>query len=170
VFAHLLRYSPTDPHSRKENGTTSTTPMRGPPALCSLTQWRSSPGPQRLEVARVRPHSIHYEGGSAHLPTTECIVVSACGRISLELVGHLHAISNALAASQAIAEAHCHTRVTLLRGGLGSDLVGGSQERNTQKKGDKQSEAEGSHLEVVVRKDAQTMHTPGGTPTRPTAR
>mgnify|MGYP007064148439 CR=1 FL=1 len=104
------------------------------------------------------------------MPTTECIVVSACGHKSLELVDHLHAITNALIASLATVEAHFHTRVTLLRGGLGSDLVGGSQQRNTQEKGDKQSEAEGSHLEVVVRKDAQTMHTPGGTPTRPTAR
>ena len=60
VLAHLLRYSLTDPHSRKERGTSSTTPVRGPPALCSLTQSRSSPRPPRLEVERTRPHPIYY--------------------------------------------------------------------------------------------------------------
>jgi len=83
--------------------------------------------------------------------TPGCMQASDSAPTSLDLAGHLDAINNALAASQALVQALHHVRVTLHEGGFGGDLVGGSQERNTQKKGDKQREAEGSHLEVVVR-------------------
>jgi len=42
-------------------------------------------------------------------------------------------------------------------------MVRGNQESSTKQKGDKQSEAEGSHLEVVLGEDAHA----GGPPRRP---
>ena len=102
--------------------------------------------------------------------TPGCKQESGAAPKSLELAEHFHALNKALAALQVPVQAHCHIRVTQTGGGRRGDLVGSSQKRNTQKKDEKTGEAEGSHLEVVVRKDAQTMRTPGGTPMRPTAR